>query len=157
MSPPFTVELEGRLLRLTLDTPGCQVNVFSLAAALQLRAILAEVDPQRIDAVTLETAKPGSFINGVGLMMANAVKRPSDVAVLTADVRAAYRALREVPVPTIALVSGACFGCGVELSLQCSHRVAADRADTRFYMTEIADYLFIPCFGGTVEDRKSVV
>jgi enoyl-CoA hydratase/carnithine racemase len=84
------------------------------------------------------------------------VKARGDVARLTAPVRRAYRALRESKVPTIAAIHGNCFGCGVELALQCRHRVAVDDGPTCFYMTEIADYLFVPCFGAT-QDLPRVV
>ena len=47
-------------------------------------------------------------------------------------------------------MQGNCYGCGVELALRCDHRVAADSADTHFYMTEINDYLFVPIFEATM-------
>jgi enoyl-CoA hydratase/carnithine racemase len=84
-------------------------------------------------------------------MLASAVKREDDIHRLTAEVRRAYRMLREIPIPTIAAIRGACFGCGIELSLQCDFRVASDDFATQFWMTEISEYLFIPCFGGTQE------
>jgi enoyl-CoA hydratase/carnithine racemase len=64
-------------------------------------------------------------------------------------VREAYRALKDCPVPTVAAIRGNCYGCGVELTLQCTHRLACDERDTHFYMTELADYLMIPTFGAT--------
>ncbi len=146
---PFHVDHRARVLELRLSTPGSEVNVFDRDAALQLRAVLAEVTPRDLDALVLCTGKPGSFVNGVGLLMANAVSSPEDVTRLTAPIRAAYRALETCEVPTIAVVDGSCFGCGVELALRCDARIAVDRWDTQFRMTELADYLFVPCFGGT--------
>ncbi len=143
------------VLTLTLDTPGSDVNVFDLRAANALADALETLDPA-IEAVVLASAKPGSFVNGVGLMMAGAVKAPGDVAQLTAPVRRAYRALRNARVPTIATIAGNCFGCGVELALQCTHRIAVEDGPTCFYMTEIADYLFVPCFGAT-QDLPAIV
>jgi enoyl-CoA hydratase/carnithine racemase len=146
---PFRVEREDGVLTLHLDTPGCDVNIFSARAAAQLVEILDDVSPTEVRAIVVRSAKEGSFVNGVGLMLANAVHDPSDVPRLTEPVRRAYRALAEAPVPTIAAVQGNCYGCGVELSLMCDFRVAQHSWDTHFYMTELADYLFVPCFGGT--------
>ena len=152
---PLSARSENGLLWLTLDTPGSDVNVFDLHAARALEHELTHLSPD-IGAIVLSSSKPGSFVNGVGLMMAGAVRAPGDVARLTAPVRSAYRALRESPVPTIAAIHGNCFGCGVELALQCRHRIAVDDGPTCFYMTEIADYLFVPCFGAT-QDLPRVV
>ena len=60
------------VLTLTLDTPGSDVNVFDLRAANALASALETLDPG-IEAVVLASTKPGSFVNGVGLMMAGAV------------------------------------------------------------------------------------
>ena len=147
-SGPFRSRLDRGVLTLVLDTPGSDVNVFDLRAAEQLSATMADL-PRAVQVVVLASAKPRSWVNGVGLMMAGAVKDPSDVARLTAPVRAAYRAVREAKVPTVAAIRGSCFGCGVELAMQCSHRVAVADGPTEFYMTELADYLFVPCFGAT--------
>ena len=102
-----------------------------------------------IRAVVLRSGKLGSFMNGVQLMLAGTVKSVDEAARLTAPVAEAYRALRTCPVPTVAAIRGNCYGCGVELTLQCRYRVASDERDTHFYMTELADYLLIPTFGST--------
>ena len=147
---PFEVDRRRGVLYLTLDTPRCDVNIFSNDAATQLRDVLRSIDPQETQAVVLRSGKPDSFINGVGLLMAVAVKSPEGAGELTRNVRATYHALRDCPVTTVAAIEGNCYGCGVELSLFCDHRIAADTAVTHFYMTEIADYLFLPIFEGTL-------
>jgi enoyl-CoA hydratase/carnithine racemase len=152
---PFTSDLRDGILHLTLDTPRSDVNIFSIEAATQLASLLSESAAQA-RVVVLRSRKPDSFINGVGLLLAGSVRLPGDAMRLTADVRAAYRALREVGVPTIAAVQGNCYGCGVELTLQADYRVAERSYATHFYMTEVADYLFIPTFGST-QDLPRIV
>jgi enoyl-CoA hydratase/carnithine racemase len=132
-----------------LDTPGAAANVFTREAAQQLCALLDEARSPEVRAVVLRSGKPRSFVNGVGLLMAGTLKSPEEATRMTAPVRAAYHALRDCPVPTIAAIEGNCYGCGVELVAQCRYRVAADTFDTHFYMTELAEYLFVPTFGGT--------
>jgi len=153
---PFTLSLEDGVAYLTLDTPACDVNIFSRQAAAQLLELLSTLDPQRTRAVVFRSAKERSFINGVGLLMAGAARTMEDVKRLGASVREAYRVVRELPMPTISAIAGSCFGCGVEFALQCRYRVAANTHATQFYMTEIADYLFVPAFGAT-QDLPRVV
>src|SRR5262249_17414115 len=105
--------------------------------------------PTTTRAIVFETAKPGSFINGVGLLLAQAAQTEADVLRASTPPWEAYRAVRESPVPTIAVVQGSCFGCGVEFVLNCDYRIASDSCETRFYMTELNDYLFVPLFGST--------
>jgi enoyl-CoA hydratase/carnithine racemase len=145
---PLSSEVRGGVLCITLDTPACPVNIFSHQAAVLLLASLDEID-DGVRAVVLQSGKPGSFVNGVGLMLASAVARPDDVPRLTATIRQAYQALGDLKIPTVAAIRGNCYGCGVELIAKCRYRVAADGYDTHFYMTELADYLFVPTFGGT--------
>jgi enoyl-CoA hydratase/carnithine racemase len=146
---PLRSERCGGTLTLTLDTPNAEINVFTREAAEALCRILAGVDPSETSAVLLRTAKPHSFVNGVGLLLAGTMKRTEDGANVTRPVREAYRALKTCVVPTIAVIEGNCYGCGVELAVQCTHRIAVDTFDTHFRMTELADYLFLPMFGGT--------
>jgi len=145
----FETQWVNDVLVLTLDTPGGDFNIFSHEAAVQLLELLEGVDRERVRALVFRSAKPGSFINGVGLMMAGTAQAPEDIPRMTETVTRAYRAVREFPAPTIAAIRGNCYGCGVEFSLHCDYRVAAHTYETHFYMTEIAEYLFIPAFGST--------
>ncbi len=147
--PPFRRDFRQGVIELTLDTPGTELNVLTREAAAYLCDALREVRSSGARAVLFRSGKPRSFVNGVGLMLAGAIKKPEDAAVLTRPIREAYRAFRDCPVPTIAAIEGNCYGCGVELVLQCRYRLAVDTFDTHFRMTELADYLFLPTFGGT--------
>jgi enoyl-CoA hydratase/carnithine racemase len=146
---PFDVTAKDGVLTLTLDTPGSAINIFNHATAHQLIDILSNVTPATTRAIVFETAKPNSFINGVGLLLAQASQTYDDIMRASTPPWTAYRAVREAPVPTIAVVQGSCFGCGVEFALNCDYRIATDSYETQFYMTELNDYLFIPLFGST--------
>src|SRR5262249_41637122 len=125
------------------------VNILNTAAARQLLEVLQQVTPETTRAVVFESAKPNSFINGVGLLLAHASRTVDDVLRASEVPWAAYRALHETPVPTVAVVQGSCCGGGVEFALSCDYRLATDSGETQFYMTELNDYLFLPLFGST--------
>jgi enoyl-CoA hydratase/carnithine racemase len=146
---PIEARENDGLLTLTVDTPGSTVNVFTRPTAHQLCEIMAAVDAAHTRAIVFRTAKRNSFINDVGLLLAHASRSEDDVVKASAPARAAYRAVRESKVPTVAAIEGSCWGCGVEFVLQCDYRIASDADNTQLYMTEVNDYLFLPLFGST--------
>jgi len=146
---PFGVLLHDGVLELTLNTPACSHNILSREAADQLYRVLSATDPERVAVIVIRSGKPNSWINGVGLLMAGTARDPEDIPAMTGGVTRAYRALRSFPAPSIAVIEGNCYGCGVEFALHCDYRLACESYDTHFYMTELADYLFIPAFGAS--------
>lgn len=146
---PLSYDTQGAYLRVWFDTPFSEINIFDHPTAEQITEILAKVNPKVHKAVLFLTKKPASYINGVGLLLASAIKSVDEAVKLTGPTRAAYLAVKNCPVPTIAVVKGNCFGCGVEFIAHCTYRLAVDSLETTFYMTELPEYLFVPAFGGT--------
>jgi len=150
VSGPFQVREEAGALHLLLDTPGSSVNVFGPAAAAQLLGVLEALgEAPRVRQLVLRSLKPGSFVNGAGLLYAAAMRSREQALRVSAPVRRAYEALASAPLPTVAVVEGNCFGCGLELALCCDWRVGRQEASVLFAMTELSDYRFAPLFGGT--------
>ncbi|MGZ6123680.1 MAG: enoyl-CoA hydratase/isomerase family protein, partial [Myxococcales bacterium] len=149
MSAGCTGALRGGILYLTLDSRGSSVNVFTPAVALELERELIEGLGAGARAVVLQSAKPGSFVNGVGLLLAASSHDEGAALERARTLQRCYERLAAAPVPTVAAISGNCYGCGLELALTCDYRIAADGYDTHFYMPELRDYAFIPLFGGT--------
>ncbi len=145
----LTCETKGPYLRVWFDTPNSEINIFDHPTAEALTKILAIVDPRIHKAVLFLSSKPASYINGVGLLLASAIKNADEAIKLTAPTRQAYLAVKNCIVPTVAVVKGSCFGCGVEFISHCTYRVAVESLETTFYMTEIPEYIFVPAFGGT--------
>jgi len=142
-------ETKNGCLYVWFDSPASEINILDRPTADALVDVLSKVNPTDHRAVVFLTKKTGSFINGVGLMLASAIKSVDEAFDLTAPVRAAYSAVLACPVPTVAVIKGSCYGCGVEFASHCTYRVAVECVETQFYMTEIPEYLFIPAFGGS--------
>jgi enoyl-CoA hydratase/carnithine racemase len=149
MSAGCTGAVRGGILYLTLDSRGSSVNVFTPAVALELERELQAGLDAGARAIVLQSAKPGSFVNGVGLLLAASSHAEGAAMERARTLQRCYERLALAPVPTIAAISGNCYGCGLELALTCDYRLATDGYDTHFYMPELRDYAFIPLFGGT--------
>jgi len=64
-----------------------------------------------------------------------------------------FLALEQMPFPSVAAVSGCCFGVGLELALACRYRIAAPRA---VFSCPEATFGLMPGCGGTIRLQKLV-
>lgn len=78
-------------------------------------------------------------------VLAGVLRTRTDFLDLVGAMQGAVEALANVPVPTIAAVSGWCIGAGVELASACDVRVAS--ADARFTLPEVKLGI-VPDLGG---------
>ncbi len=67
---------------------------------------------------------------------------------LAEDGQELYHEISSLPFPTIAVISGPCFGAALELALSCKFRLASEHKSTLLGFKE-CELGLIPCFGGT--------
>lgn len=131
-SAMFRLTRDGAVARLTLDRPEAR-NAIPADSWAELERLLGEVAGS--DArLLIVTGAAGAFCAGADL---------SDFAGFRDDgaarrrfrkaMRAALDALAGLPIPTIALIEGACYGAGVALAMACDLRAAGPEA--RFAIT----------------------
>ena len=125
----FRLIREGDVARLILDRPEAR-NAIPIAGWAELARLLTELGDARLLIVTGE----GGFCAGADLSDFAAIREDEGlIARFRETMREALDALRNLPIPTIALVHGACYGAGVALAMACDLRLAA--ADARFAIT----------------------
>jgi len=143
--PLLRVDREGDVVWITLDRPE-RLNALNLQMRDELWAALCLLrDDPTVHAAVFRGAGERAFSAGAditefgtapSLMAAREARRQRDVWGLMAS----------LPIPLVAAIHGFAYGAGLELSLYCDIRVAAD--DARFALPEVS-LGYIPSAGGT--------
>jgi enoyl-CoA hydratase/carnithine racemase len=135
----FRFELSAGIATVTLDRPG-KLNALTFEAYADLRDLLAEL-PQRGDARVLVIRGSGrAFCSGgdvneiIGATLAMA---PHDLLAFTRMTGEVIKAMRECPIPVIAVLHGMAAGAGAVIALAADFRVAAPAASFAFLFTKV--------------------
>jgi 3-hydroxyacyl-CoA dehydrogenase/enoyl-CoA hydratase/3-hydroxybutyryl-CoA epimerase len=142
--------IEGGTLRVRIDQEGRSVNSFSVAVLDELTELIAAVrrDPT-IRGVVFKSGKSGSFIVGADVNELKELQGAEAARALSQKGQKIFKDLSELPVPTVALISGSCLGGGLEFAMACTYRIADDDRRTLVGLPEVLLGL-IPGWGGTV-------
>ena len=125
---------EGNLARVTIENIA-KANCLTSALVSELETAfrgLADDGDLRLAVLTGEG--PRSFIAGANLQELRAFDADSARTYIT-GLQRANQAIRDLPVPVLARINGACMGAGLEVAVSCDIRIAADNA--RFAMPEV--------------------
>jgi enoyl-CoA hydratase/carnithine racemase len=116
----------GRIARLTLNAPASK-NAISRAMWTALPEIAARLAADPATRVLIVTGAGGAFSAGADISeFEQTYATPDSAAATNAIVRAGQQAIRDLPLPVIAMIEGACVGGGCGLALSCDLRFAAD-------------------------------
>lgn len=125
---------EGRLARITIRRPE-KKNAFTQAmwrALLQVCTELAQACVSTADSAPralLLQGSGGAFCAGADIEeLAGLVRDPAAMAANNAVVSQVQQALAALPMPTLAVVDGPCFGGGFGLAAACDFRLASTRS-----------------------------
>lgn len=131
------------VLRFVVERP--PVNALSRALVAELSQA-AELPAERTDLRAVVIAARGkAFCAGADLVERRGMSG-EEVAEAVADIGRMVRKVEQIPVPTIAAISGAALGGGLELALGCDLRIAAESAKLGLPECSLA---IIPGAGGT--------
>lgn len=129
----FDLSIAGGIARLTLSRPKAR-NAVPLAGWADLARLAQEAACADARLLILAGAPGGAFCAGADISDFPAMRE--DVA-LRASFRPAMRealdVLRDLPIPSLAAIDGACFGAGVALAMACDLRFTGPAA--RFAIT----------------------
>ncbi len=136
------VPAEG-VVRLTLDRP--PVNALSRTLVARLHRLVTEVGREDDVRVVVIAARGKAFCAGADLKERRGMSQ-AEVRATVAGIGALTHAVATLPQPTLAVISGAALGGGLELALACDLRMAARSARLGLPECSLA---IIPGAGGT--------
>ncbi len=139
------------IILLTLDMPGKSANVLTDQVYADLASALDTLESSPPAGVILVSAKPSIYVAGADLVKISQALDWSDEQIFQfcEDGRGIMSRFSRLPSVSVAAVHGVCVGGGMELTLWCDQRVAADERQTRFGLPEVKLGL-IPGWAGTV-------
>lgn len=138
------------ILKVRIDRRDKSANALSKAMLEELERLIAEIRrDSAIRGVMFLSGKPGSFIVGADVTEMKTMSGGPEAAALSKLGQRVFEQLERLPVPTVALISGACLGGGLEFAMSCRYRIADDQAKTSLGLPEV-NLGLIPGWGGTV-------
>ncbi len=140
----ITLGFEDGVCTLTLNSPET-MNALSSELNSELAAAIDMLGTDRLVRVLIITGSRKVFAAG-GDIKAMASCNPEQARAYIEPIHQVFDKIANLPIATIAAVSGFAFGGGVELSLTCDFRIAAENA--KFGFPEINLGIF-PAAGGS--------
>jgi len=112
-----------------------------------LHSVRFSEQSKNVRVVIVNSNVDGVFCAGADLKE-RATMTQKETEAFVYDLRSTFSQLEDLPVPTIACISGVAFGGGLELALACDMRVADEGAKTVLCLSETS-LAIIPGAGGT--------
>lgn len=134
---------------LTFDLPNEKVNKLSTPVMTELKAHIEKLQTSNYKMVIFKSAKPKIFIAGADIEEIKELKTKAEVQVAVSSGQTIFNQIEDLPMPTMALINGACAGGGCELILACDYRIATDDSSTRIGLPE-TKLGILPGFGGCI-------
>ncbi|HTU91756.1 MAG TPA: enoyl-CoA hydratase-related protein, partial [Gemmataceae bacterium] len=148
-SATITVERDPEgALALILDVPGRSVNVLNRQVMTDLDAALDKVADSKAPLLIVRSGKKSGFIAGADLQEFLGIQDAASAEAVSASGQKLFAKLAAAPMPTIAAISGACLGGGLELVLACDYRLVFDKSNTQLGLPEV-ELGLLPAWGGT--------
>lgn len=148
------------ILWVRIDRTDKPVNALSRGALEDLQKLIQRVrGDASLKGVIFKSGKPGNFIAGADVHELKDLRDNKDAKdaahALSLFGQTVFQELKKLKVPTVALISGACLGGGLEFALACRYRIADDQPKTLLGLPEVKLGL-IPGWGGTVRLPRQV-
>ncbi|HEY7326684.1 MAG TPA: 3-hydroxyacyl-CoA dehydrogenase NAD-binding domain-containing protein [Gemmataceae bacterium] len=135
-------------LALILDVPGRSVNVLNRQVMADLDTALDRIAETRAPLLVVRSGKKSGFVAGADLQEFLSIQDAAGAEAVSASGQKLFSKLAAVPMPTVAAISGACLGGGLELALACDYRLVFDKSNTQLGLPEV-ELGLLPAWGGT--------
>jgi len=152
----FTLSVHENIAELVFDMPDKKVNTFTTPAMNELRSHLESLKERKdVKALVIKSAKTGTFIAGADIFELRKLESTESAEETSRAGQDVFNLLEDIPIPTFALINGACLGGGLELALACDYRITTDNPKTRLGFPE-TQLGIVPGWGGTYRFPRTV-
>lgn len=143
-------------LVVTIDRKDRPVNALSRSIMEELRELIGSIrSDASIQGVLFRSGKPGVFIAGADITEFEDLTDKAAASEVSEFGQQVFQELEDLQVPTVALISGACLGGGLEFALACQYRIASTHEKTKLGLPEVQLGL-LPGWGGTVRLPREI-
>lgn len=145
----FSVLEKNGVAHVTFDLPGEKVNKFSTPVMMEFKALIEKLKTSNYKFVVFKSAKSKIFIAGADIEEIKALTTEAAVREAVGGGQEIMNMVEDLPMPTMALINGACAGGGCEFILACDYRIASEDSSTRIGLPE-TQLGILPGFGGCI-------
>ncbi len=137
------------VLTVSLDVPDRSCNVFDESVVAELQTLVDEWehDPS-LRLVLFRSDKESGLLAGADLLTIRRIRHRQTADQIVTIGQKLFDRLERLPIPTLAVIHGACLGAGLEFALACRYRVARDDGQAQLGLPEVQLGL-LPAWGGT--------
>lgn len=129
------------------DQPDSSQNLLSLSFMEELSLILNEIKQMDLQVLIVASKKSGSFCAGADIKDIQKIKTKEELRKILDQGHQLFNQFEQLNCIKIAVIQGSCLGGGLEWTLCCNHRLAAEDSSIKIGLPEIQLGL-IPGFGG---------
>ena len=145
----LNLRIENEFAIIEFDQPESKANILSAQSLLELGEIISQLEKRKdLEGACILSKKADIFIAGADIKEIESITSASQAQVMAQAGQKILSRLEELPMPTIALINGACLGGGLELALACDWRLASFGDKVKIGLPEVKLGI-IPGFGGT--------
>lgn len=133
---------------IVLDRPDDSVNAVNLDVIDGLADAIRWIRSARPRGVIITSAKDGQWVAGADLKLITQATNRTQIELASRRLQSVLDELAWLPCTTVAAISGAALGGGLELALACDYRVASDTPSVVLGQPEV-NLGLVPAGGGT--------
>lgn len=149
MNNSLKLRIEDNFALIEFDQPDSKVNVLSTKSLIELEEIISQLEKTKdLKGACILSKKPDVFIAGADIKEIENISSSAEGKEKSQAGQNILNRLEKLPLPTIALINGACLGGGLELALACDYRLAGFGDKVKLGLPEVKLGV-IPGFGGT--------
>ena len=149
MGESLKLKIENEYAIIEFDQPESKVNILSAQSLTEFDEIISQIEQRKdLKGVCILSKKPDIFIAGADIKEIENITSVSEGQAKAQAGQNILNRLEMLPIPTVALINGACLGGGLELALACDYRLASFTDKVKLGLPEVKLGI-IPGFGGT--------